>query len=308
MSIRRSLMVLAFACAAALWTAPTQAGAAPARARPGYWLLGADGGVFSFGAPFDGSGTTTPGTCGFSPQPPSTLPAAFGCGAIASTPSGNGYWILNVFRWATAFGSAGQPAQRGCTGLNGAKTAWAGIASSPTGNGFFLASSDGAVVGCGDAVPLAGLTSETLNAPVVGIAAVPDGKGYWLVASDGGIFAFGDAAYEGSMGGTHLSAPVVGMAATPDGRGYWVVASDGGVFAFGDAAYEGSMGGRHLNAPVVGMAAMPDGRGYWLVASDGGVFSFGSAPFEGSMVGQSVNAPVVGMATYAARERRLPRR
>jgi hypothetical protein len=212
MSVRRSLTALALSCAGMMWLVPTHASAAPSPPTPGYWLVGADGGVFSFGAPFYGSGTTPPGPCGFSPQPPSTLNAALGCAAIASTPSGNGYWLLNAYRWATAFGQAGQPDQTGCTGLNGAKGSWTGIASSPTGNGFFLASANGAVVGCGDAVTFGGLTSETLNAPVVGMAATPDGKGYWLVASDGGVFSFGTAPFEGSMGGKHINAPVVGIA------------------------------------------------------------------------------------------------
>jgi hypothetical protein len=102
---------------------------------------------------------------------------------------------------------------------------------------------------------LAGLTFETLKAPVVGIAATTDGKGYWLVASDGGVFAFGDATYDGSMGGTHLKAPVVGMATTTDGKGYWLAAADGGVFSFGSAPFRGSMGGKPLHGPVVGIAA-----------------------------------------------------
>ena len=301
MKVRRSLTALALVCAGVVCLAPTRAAAAPAPSvsMPGYWLVGADGGVFAFGVPFYGSGTSAPGACGFSPQPPSTLNAEFGCDAIAATPSGDGYWLLNAYRWATAFGQAGQPDQGGCTGLNGATGSWVGMASSSTGKGFFLASSNGAVVGCGDAVPFVGLTAASLAAPVVGMAATPDGAGYWLVASDGGVFAFGDAAFHGSMGGTHLAAPVVGMAATPDGAGYWLVASDGGVFAFGDAAFHGSMGGTHLAAPVVGMAATPDGAGYWLAAADGGVFSFGSAPFRGSMGATSMRAPVVGIGTPA---------
>ncbi len=293
------LVTLTLVGAGVLLVGASPVNAATVRPTPGYWLAGADGGVFAFNAPFYGSGTAVPATCGYAPQPPSTLISTLGCDAIASTPNGSGYWLLNAYRWATAFGQAGQPDQSGCTSLNGAKGSWAGIASSPTGNGFFLASSNGAVVGCGDAIPLGGLTTQALNAPVVGMAATPDGKGYWLVASDGGVFAFGDAAYDGSMGGTRLNAPIVGMAGNPDGKGYWLVASDGGVFAFGDAAYDGSMGGTRLNAPVVGMAATPDGKGYWLAAADGGVFSFGSAPFEGSMGGNRTNAAVVGIAAYA---------
>ena len=230
------------------------AGAAPVPT-PGYWLAGADGGVFSFGAPFHGSGTTVGQACGFSPQPASTLNAAFGCTAIAATPGGGGYWLLNAYRWATAFGQAGQPDPTGCTGLNGARGSWAGMASSPTGKGFVMTSSNGAVVACGDGVSVGGLAAQPLVAPVVGIAATPDGGGYWLVASDGGVFAFGDASFAGSMGGLPLDAPVVGIAPAPDGRGYWLAASDGGVFAFGSAPYVGSMGGKPMAAPVVGIAA-----------------------------------------------------
>jgi hypothetical protein len=298
--VRQALAVLAFASVAVLLTNATPSSAASPPPTPGYWLVGADGGVFSFGAPFYGSGVGPAGACDFSPQAPSTLDPTQGCDAIASTPSGNGYWILNIFREATAFGQAGQPLQVGCTSLNGATGSWTGLASSPTGNGFFLTSSNGGVEGCGDAVPSGGLTATTLNAAVVGIAATPDGKGYWLVGADGGVFSFGDASFQGSMGGTRLNAPVVGIAATPDGKGYWLVARDGGVFAFGDASFYGSMGGTRLNAPVVGIAATPDGRGYWLAAADGGVFSFGSAPFQGSMGGRPVNAPIVGIATFAA--------
>jgi hypothetical protein len=50
-------------------------------------------------------------------------------------------------------------------------------------------------MGCNDTVPLGGLTSQNLNAPVVAIAATPDGKGYWLAAGDGGVFSVGDATF-----------------------------------------------------------------------------------------------------------------
>jgi hypothetical protein len=207
-----TLAILAVACVGVLTVGAAPVIAATTRSTPGYWLAGADGGVFSFGAPFYGSGATPPGACDFSPQPPSNLNGALGCAAIASTPSGSGYWLLNAYRWATAFGQAGQPTQTGCTGLNGAKGSWTGIASSSTANGFYLASSNGAVVGCGDAVPFGGLATETLNAPVVGIATTPDGKGYWLAAADGGVFSFGSAPFKGSMGGISMDAPVVGIA------------------------------------------------------------------------------------------------
>jgi hypothetical protein len=252
---RGVLAVLAFAGVVVMTGTSAPAQAAPVRPEAGYWLAGADGGVFSFGAPFYGSGAAPVGACDFSPQASSTRNPVLGCVGIASTPSGDGYWLLNAFRAAMAFGQAGQALQIGCTSLNGATGTWTGLASSPTGKGFFVTSSNGGVEGCGDAVPFGGLTTKTLNAAVVGIEATPDGKGYWLAAADGGVFSFGDASFYGSMGGTHLNAAVVGIAATPDGKGYWLASADGGVFSFGSAPFEGSMAGTPMNAPVVGIAS-----------------------------------------------------
>jgi hypothetical protein len=261
---------------------------------PGYWLAGADGGVFGFGAPFFGPGQ---GACTFSPQPPSNLNGARGCRAIAADPDGAGYWLLNAYRSATPFGNAAWNPQS-CTSLNGAAgSSWAGMAVAKDGMGFWLVSNNGAVMACGSMPPpLGGTTNLSLAAPIVAMAPTPDRGGYWLVGADGGVFSFGDAHFYGSTGTLALGKPIVGIAATADGNGYWLVAGDGGVFAFGDAVYQGSMGGHRLNAPIVGMAANPAGPGYWLAASDGGVFALGGAPFRGSMGGTALNGPIVGIA------------
>jgi len=268
----------------------------------GYWLGGADGGVFAFGdAPFYGSGVTVAGACAYH-QLPGVLHAGAVCSGLAPTPSGNGYWLLNSFGFPVGFGQASEYPLEGCTssgpGVSGFALMWTGMTSSATGYGFLIARSDGAVSGCGDGIPAGGLIAVRLAAPIVGIASTPDHKGYWLVGADGGVFSFGNAPFYGSMGGMPLNASVVGITATPDGKGYWLVAADGGVFSFGDAVFAGSMGGSHLNGPVVGIATSPDGKGYWLAATDGGVFSFGNAPFEGSNGGQRLNAPVVSIAAY----------
>src|SRR5580692_1305649 len=194
---------------------------------PGYWLAGADGGVFAFNAPFYGSGALHPGgpgPCSFTPQAPSTVDPSLGCTAVAATPNGSGLWLLNAFRQGFPLGQAG-PSPSGCTSLNGANGMWTGIASSATGAGYWAVSSNGGVLGCGDVTPpFGGVASLALNGQVVGMAATPDGKGYWLAAADGGLFAFGDAAFLGSMGGQPLNAPIVGIAPTPDGKGYWLAA------------------------------------------------------------------------------------
>lgn len=278
---------------------------------PGYWLVGADGGVFAFHAPFEGSGapglgTGSPGLCPFAFGPTINVNAASlansgdvvsssACVGIAGSSASSGYWIANFSSLPSAFGSAVDPGKLGCSGLNGAFAGWSGMAATPSGRGFLLVSENGGVLGCGDATPLGGVT-DLSSVAITGIASTPDGKGYWLVGYDGGVFAFGDAGFFGSMGGKELHAPVMGIAATPDGKGYWLVASDGGVFSFGDATFWGSMGAQRLNQPITGMAANPAGPGYWLVAADGGVFAFGGAPFLGSLGGSRLNARIVGMA------------
>ena len=280
---------------------------------PGYWLVGGDGGVFAFNAPFEGSGAPgagSPGLCPFAFGPTINISAAslansgnvvsnLNCVGIAGSSASSGYWIANFSSLPSGFGSAATPGQLGCSGLNGAFGGWSGIAASPSGRGFFLVSENGGVLGCGDATPLGGVANLPVAGSIAGIAATPDGKGYWLVGTDGGVFAFGDAGFFGSMGGKALNAPIAGIAATPDGKGYWLVGSDGGVFSFGSATFFGSMGGRTLNREITGIAANPHGPGYWLVAADGGVFAFGGAPFEGSLGGTRLNEPIVGIAATA---------
>jgi hypothetical protein len=277
---------------------------------PGYWLVGADGGVFAFNAPFEGSGSPRPGSpglCPFAFGPTINIPSASlansggvvsdrNCVGIAASKMSSGYWVANFTSLPSAFGSAAALGQLGCSGLNGASIGWTGITATPSGRGFLLVSQNGGVLGCGDATPRGGVTNLHLAGSIVGIASTPDGLGYWLASSDGNVFTFGDAHFYGSLAGKKLNASIVGIAARPDEEGYWLVGSDGGVFAFGGAHFYGSMGGHKLNRPVTGIAANPAGPGYWLVATDGGVFAFGGAPFKGSLSNTRLNAPIVGLA------------
>jgi hypothetical protein len=252
----------------------------PTDMSPGYWLVGADGGVFSFHAPFYGStGSLTLN------QP---------MRAITSTRDGRGYWLIAGDGGVFAFGDAGF--QGSVPGLGLGLTDIVGIAPDNATGGYWLVGSDGGVYSFGapfhGSVP--GLGTHVRN--VVGIAATPDGGGYYVVASDGGVYTFGDAAYRGSANTVaHLNAPIVGMAVDPVTGGYWEAGSDGGVYSFG-APFAGSAGATPLNRPVVGMSASPSGPGYYLAASDGGVFSYGES-FSGSEGGAHLNAPMVGMAT-----------
>ncbi len=211
---------------------------------------------------------------------------------MASTPNGDGYWVVDAAGGVSVHGSAGNYGSMAGRALNAPITH---IVSTRDGGGYWLVASDGGIFSFGDAPFYGSMGGQHLNAPVVDIAPTPDGGGYWLVASDGGIFSFGDARFQGSMGGQHLNDPIVGISADDVTGGYWLVATDGGIFSFG-APFLGSTGGLHLSRPVNGMASLPDGQGYWFVASDGGIFSEGNAPFRGSTGGTPLNAPVVGMA------------
>ncbi len=248
-------------------------------ANDGYWLVGSDGGVFTFGdAQFYGS------TGAIHLNQPIV--------GMAATPDGKGYWLVASDGGIFSFGDAQFYGSTGAIHLN---KPIVGMASTPDGKGYWLVASDGGIFSFGDAQFYGSTGAIRLNKPIVGMASTPDGKGYWLVASDGGIFTFGDAAFYGSTGAIHLNQPIVGMTATPSGNGYWLVAADGGIFTFGDAPFFGSTGNIRLNSPIVGMTPTPDGKGYWFTASDGGVFSYGDAPFFGSLGGQGID-DVVGMA------------
>jgi len=211
---------------------------------------------------------------------------------MATTPSGDGYWMTAADGGVFAYGDAGFHGSTGDIHLN---RPIVGMASTPDGKGYWFVAADGGVFAYGDARFFGSMGATHLNRPIVGMAPTPDGQGYWLVAADGGIFAFGDATFFGSTGGTHLNQPIVGMSSTTDGKGYWFVASDGGVFSFGDATFHGSAGATPLNEPITGMLSTNTDGGYLLVASDGGVFTYGDAPFYGSLGGQGVTG-VAGSA------------
>jgi ribosomal protein L24E len=252
---------------------------APAPLAPsagGYWLVGDDGGIFSYNAPFLGS------TGAIKLNQPIV--------AMAADPDGKGYWFVasdgGIFAYDAPF--------FGSTGAIKLNKPIVGMTPTPTGKGYWLVASDGGIFSFGDAAFFGSTGAITLNKPIVGIASSGTGKGYWLVASDGGIFAFGDGGFFGSAGALKLTQPIVGMASSGTGKGYWFVASDGGIFAFGDARFFGSAIGSSF--PVVGIAAAHDGKGYSIVRADGSVANRGSAPSAGSLAGHHLSRPIVGIA------------
>ena len=247
----------------------------------GYWLVAADGGVFSFGdARFYGS--------------TGAIHLAAPVVGMAATPDGAGYWLVAADGGVFSFGDA---RFEGSTGAIHLAAPVVGMAATPDGAGYWLVASDGGVFSFGDARFEGSEGGAHLPGSIVGMAAAPDGGGYWLAGADGSVYSFGDAPARGGAAGGGLVAPVVGIAPTATGLGYWLVAADGGVFSFGDAAWYGSTGAERLTSPVRAMSVTTNAAGYWLVAGDGGVFAFGNAPFAGSEGGKPLNSPVVGATT-----------
>jgi len=244
--------------------------------RSGYWMLGADGHVYAFGAAADLGSSTAPAV------------------AFAARRDGTGYWVVDAVGSVRAFGKAanhgGRPSLRPGELVST-------ISATPTGLGYWLFTTQGRAFAYGDAKFFGDMGAVRLNGPVIASVATPTGRGYYMVASDGGVFTFGDARFRGSMGAAHLNRPIVGLSPTPDNHGYWLVASDGGVFAF-HAPFRGSLGNVSLNRPVNGLVAY--GNGYLMVASDGGVFDFSSTPFAGSLGDRTPPAPIVGIAAFAS--------
>ena len=254
-------------------------------AAPGYWVLGADGGVFSFGsAVFHGS------TGGIRLNKPIV--------GMAATPAGDGYWLVASDGGVFAFGGARFLGSTGALRLNKPVVA---MAPTPTGNGYWLVASDGGVFAFGDAVFHGSTGAIRLNQPITAMASTRAGDGYRLIASDGGVFAFGSATFAGSPPGLGVVTKIVSAATTASGAGYWLLASDGGVFNFGDAAFHGSLPGTGLCRWPAGirLLATPTGAGYWVQGSDGQLFSFGDAPWYGSLKASGIvpNAAIIDMAT-----------
>jgi uncharacterized protein YkwD len=257
-------------------TVPAQS--VPSKITQGYWLVGRDGGIFSFGlAPFKGS------TGGVRLNQPIV--------GMAKNAATGGYWFVaadgGIFSFNAPF--------FGSTGSLHLNQPIVGMAATPSGKGYWMVARDGGIFSFGDAGFYGSTGALRLNQPIVGMASTRTGRGYWLVARDGGIFAFGDAAFKGSTGGVRLNQPIVGMSATPSGNGYWFVAADGGVFNFGDAGFFGSAGGQFLGSPVVGISAAPSGAGYRIVTAAGQVLTYGSAEYDGALQTEPMQ-PVVGMA------------
>ena len=174
----------------------------------GYWLVGSDGGVFTYGdAKFYGS------TGAIHLNQPIV--------GIAATPDGGGYWLVASDGGVFTYGDAKFDGSTGALHLN---QPIVGMSATPDGGGYWLVASDGGIFTFGDAKFYGSTGAIHLNQPIVGMAPSPDAGGYYLVARDGGVFTFGDAQFAGS-GGNGIQA--WGIIINPSVAGYSLVLSNG---------------------------------------------------------------------------------
>jgi hypothetical protein len=254
----------------------------------GYWLVGSDGGIFSFGsAPFHGS------TGNLVLQRPVV--------GISPTAGNGGYWLVATDGGVFSFGNASFYGSIPGIGLAPANSTSpkrlnapiVGMVPSADQKGYFMVGADGGVFSFGDA------TFEG-SCPAIGgcvgaaVAVMPDGtgKGYWIVTKSGHVYSFGDATYYGAPG--PQAAAVTSAVRTANGRGYWILLANGTVDAYGNAANlggpTGSTGGAN---PASAIFATADGGGYWVAAANGAVFPYGDAPNDGGISGTRLNGAII---------------
>ncbi len=259
----------------------------------GYWLVGSDGGIFTFGsAQFYGS------TGNIKLQRPVV--------GISPTANKAGYWLVASDGGIFAFGNAGYYGSIPGAGLSPAGSGLphslnapiVGMVPSSDGGGYFMVASDGGVFAFGDA-RFEGSCPGMGGCSGAAVAVVPDGSGngYWLVTQTGNVYAFGDAAFYGAPG--NQGSPVTSAVRTADGHGYWVLLANGTVDAYGDAvARGGPVGSVGAFDPASAIFSDAGGGGYWVASAQGGVFAYGDAPDEGSMAGNHLNGSIIAASGF----------
>jgi hypothetical protein len=255
----------------------------------GYWLVGGDGGIFTFGsAQFYGS--------------TGNLPLQRPVVGITPTADRSGYWLVASDGGLFAFGDASfygsipglGYAPAGAVGAPHPLNApVVGMVPTADGGGYFMVASDGGVFTFGDA-RFAGSCPGIGGCAGSAVAVMPDGSGngYWVVTATGNVYTFGDAPYYGGPG--TQGSVVVSAVGTPDGQGYWILFANGTVTGFGDAANLGGPIGAASGAdPATAIFTTADGGGYWVTTATGAVYTYGDAPYQGGMNSVRLNAPVI---------------
>ena len=145
---------------------PFVMGASSNGSTPGFWSTTGNGIVMTAGAA-DHAGDLGRGF------------TAGNVAGIASTPSGNGYWLAKRGGKVIPFGDA---QRRGSFKGQGFVT---DIVATPRGTGYWVVAKSGRVAAFGNADHFG---NDPSNADITGIAPTPTGNGYWLLSRQGKMF------------------------------------------------------------------------------------------------------------------------
>ena len=149
----------------------------------GYWLVAADGGIFSFGdAGFYGS------TGSITLNEPIV--------GMAATPDGKGYWLVAADGGIFTFGDAGF---YGSAGSENLPDPVVGMVASPDGGGYPMATANGVVLPFGDAKAFGGLTLEPDGHADLGHHRQQPGTGYWLLDPQAWKYSFATTDARGEL-------------------------------------------------------------------------------------------------------------
>jgi hypothetical protein len=127
---------------------------------------------------------------------------------MATTPTGNGYWLLAADGGIFSYGDA---AFYGSTGNLHLVSPVIGFSPTRDGHGYWLFAADGGIFSFGDATFHGSLGATPHTNPIVGMRVSPTGNGYWLTDTAGKVSPFGDATPAGDLSHLHLFRPVIGM-------------------------------------------------------------------------------------------------
>jgi hypothetical protein len=248
----------------------------------GYYLVGGDGGVFSFGATRYGGGLggSNSGV---------KIVAALDETTIAGH---NGYLLVSdkgvVYPFAGGFSYGDLRSVHLDAPIVGAVAVQ---------RGYLMVGADGGVFTFGSAGYRGSLAGKPLDSPIAAIGVYDPyaaQAGYWLVSQRGRVYAF-NLPWHGDARSLPLRGRIVAIQG--QSNGYWLAASDGGVFAYGNAHFYGSMANTPLAAPIVAMFGFAGG--YCLTGADGGLFFFPASPlaaqvfrYAGGMAGRRLDAPI----------------
>ncbi|HUC03918.1 MAG TPA: fibronectin type III domain-containing protein [Acidimicrobiales bacterium] len=265
----------------------------PPASSHGYWLVGSDGGVFTFNVPYYGS------TGALKLNRPVV--------GIVATADRGGYWLVASDGGVFSFGDA-QNEFYGSVPGDGIPPAGSGaphslvapivgMVATSDNKGYFLVGQDGGVFTFGDA-KYEGSCYNVVGGACYGkvVAVAPDatGNGYWVFTSAGEVYPFGDAKSYGAPG--PQTVPVVGAVRAPDGQGYYLLFSNGAVAPYGPGA-NGTLGSPlgqlSTSNPAAAITTTSDGGGYWVITSNGTVYNYGDAPALGGTTSLRLNGSII---------------